>query len=401
MANLYSPSQLGITAPAGGFSQGGWYSGRQYWAGTLSDPGVIHPQSNQQGAGQAVSAEVNAQSAAQQGVSAQQLESYLQQQREASATVAPAQTYTPQTTQPATSGGGVEGAGISYTAPATINLQELYNNAYKEAGVAELETQFSTMQKQFTEAKAKNNDNPFLSEASRVGREAKLQKLFDERTANLLSDIAMKKADVEMQMNLATKQYDIDSDAAKTAFSQFNSLLDSGALQGASGQDIANITKATGISSTMIQAAINAQNAKNVKTETIKYDDGTNQGFAVINSQTGEIISKQVIAASEPTAAEVKASLGGGTTTEGGITPTQNRNYTAYARTVLVTVDKTYNTINGKLVETTNAGDKRISSQEYMQAVNDLMAKSGISQADAGQYVTQAMTDLGYVNWGK
>src|SRR3990167_7214222 len=87
---VYSPESLGIKAPAGGFSQGGWYSGRQYWGGTLSDPGVIHPSSNQQGAGQAVSAEVNRQSAAQQGVSPQQFEGYLQQQRQQSAGVQPA-----------------------------------------------------------------------------------------------------------------------------------------------------------------------------------------------------------------------------------------------------------------------------------------------------------------------
>ena len=49
----------GVTSPEGGFQQGGWYNGRQYWGGTLSSPGVINSQSNQVGAGQAVSAEVN------------------------------------------------------------------------------------------------------------------------------------------------------------------------------------------------------------------------------------------------------------------------------------------------------------------------------------------------------
>lgn len=58
MAQLYTPQQLGIKAPSGGFQQGGWYSGRQYWGGQFSDPGVINPLSNQQGAGQAVSQEV-------------------------------------------------------------------------------------------------------------------------------------------------------------------------------------------------------------------------------------------------------------------------------------------------------------------------------------------------------
>ena len=47
----YSPESLGIKPPAGGFKVGGWYSGRQYWGGTLSEPGVIHPSSDQPGAG--------------------------------------------------------------------------------------------------------------------------------------------------------------------------------------------------------------------------------------------------------------------------------------------------------------------------------------------------------------
>lgn len=54
----YNPSQIGITAPSGGFQQGGWYGGRQYWNGSLSDVGVIHPDSNQHGAGQSVSKDV-------------------------------------------------------------------------------------------------------------------------------------------------------------------------------------------------------------------------------------------------------------------------------------------------------------------------------------------------------
>jgi hypothetical protein len=77
MSGIYTPEQLGIKPPAGGFQTGGWYQGRQYWNGTFSDPGVIHPWSNQQGAGQAVSQEVKAQSAAAQGVSLQQFNDYL------------------------------------------------------------------------------------------------------------------------------------------------------------------------------------------------------------------------------------------------------------------------------------------------------------------------------------
>jgi len=74
----YTPESLGIKAPSGGFQTGGWYEGRQYWNGTLSEPGVIHPSSSQQGAGQAVSKEVVAQTAPENV-------SYIEQQRQVSA----------------------------------------------------------------------------------------------------------------------------------------------------------------------------------------------------------------------------------------------------------------------------------------------------------------------------
>jgi hypothetical protein len=126
----------------------------------------------------------------------------------------------------------------------------------------------------------------------------------------------MKKADVQTQLDLASKQYDINSQASRDALSRFDSLLSSGALAGASGQDIANLTSQTGLSSTMIQAAINAAKAKGIQTQTINWDDGTNMGFAIIDQNTGDIIKKQTIGPSKPTAAESKAAAGGGAKTQ-------------------------------------------------------------------------------------
>ena len=64
-------------APPGGFQQGGWYGGRQYWNGSFSQPGQIHTESNQQGAGELVSKEVNLQSDVVQGNQPGDIEKYL------------------------------------------------------------------------------------------------------------------------------------------------------------------------------------------------------------------------------------------------------------------------------------------------------------------------------------
>lgn len=299
----YSPESLGITAPTGGFQTGGWYNGRQYWNGTLSDPGVIHQQSNQQGAGQLVSPQVNLQSDAAQGNQPGDIERYLASQRQKSAGVAGV----------GGAGGGAGGMGTGGMSAfgtggaSALNLPELYKSLYKSSGVSDLESQFSNMTKGYNDAQSKINDNPFLSEASRVGRIQKLTTDYNNSVANIKNDIATKKADIETQLNIQTKQFDIDSQMAKQAMDQFNTLLGSGALMNATGDDIAAITRSTGLSSNMITSAINASKSSGAKTETIKYDDGTNQGFAIINSDTGEIISKQTLAGSKPTADNKKA----------------------------------------------------------------------------------------------
>lgn len=306
MANLYTPEQLGIKPPAGGFQQGGWYSGRQYWGGQLSDPGVINPLSNQQGAGQAVSKEVNAQSAAQQGVTSQQLEAYLQAERDkqAKAQITPSGTATPTPTDPTGTSLPGSGAGVGFSAPAaTLNLPDLYKGLYESQGISEIETQLANKAKAFADAQSKINDNPFLSESSRTGRIAKLTNDYNANVKNDQDLLAMKKQDIATQLDIATKQFDINSQTAKQALDQFNMLLSSGALAGASGNDIASITKATGISSSMIQAAINATKEKDRQTSVTTVDDGKNIYSVVIDTKTGQIISKQAISASKPAAA--------------------------------------------------------------------------------------------------
>lgn len=276
--------------------QGGWYDGQQYWGGTLSAPGQINSQSNQIGAGQQVSNEVIAQTnPANVGYIQQQQQKYQAPAASPTANPFPSELI-PSSTPSASS----SGAGIGYTAPTPIDLPGLYKTLSQDAGIADIEQKLYDKSVAYAEAQKKINDNPYLSEASRTGRIQKLSLDYQNEVKNEQDSLAMKKADIETQLNLQSKQFDINSQAARDALDRFNVLLETGALAGANGEDIANITRATGLSSSAIQAAVNANKAKNVQTSVVSYDDGTNQGFAVINTQTGEIINKQVVAASKP-----------------------------------------------------------------------------------------------------
>jgi hypothetical protein len=192
---------------------------------------------------------------------------------------------------------GTAGLGTTPTQE-TLNLPNLYKSLYASSGISDIEKEYSTKEKQYIEAKAQINDNPWLSEGTRVGRVAKLESLFNERTANLKNDIATKKADIETQIGLETKQFDINSQATQQAWSQLNTLLSMGALSGATGEDIANITRSTGISSDMIRSAIDASKKKDVKTSVIQStNDAGVVTVSVVNSETGEVISQKSLGA--------------------------------------------------------------------------------------------------------
>jgi hypothetical protein len=311
---VYEPGSLGIKPPSGGFQQGGWYGGRQYWNGTLSDPGVIHEASNQQGAGQVVSAEVNRQSDQAQGNKPGDIEKYLQAQRDAQAKAQPTVINRPSGAGMSTgvgasagagSGVGLAGAGLQQ---AQLNLPELYKSLTEGSGVQELENNYTQMNQEYIDAKNKINDNPFLSEATRVGRVAKIESLFAERTKDIRDQIATKKADVETKLNLEMKQFDINSQQTKMAWDQLNTLLANGALQNASGEDIATLTRATGIGSSMIYSMIDA-NKKGVDTQVIQSENDNGEvTISVIDKQTGEVISQNSLGA---VGTKTKSSSGG------------------------------------------------------------------------------------------
>lgn len=258
---------------------GGWYDGQQYWGGTLSAPGVFNTQNNQAG---------------QQGAAyvAPQDQAYIQQRQA---------TYKPSggsQEMPGITGVGATtdgtGLGMGGIAPApTLNLPGLYDELYAKSGVSEIEKSISEKTKAYNEAVASIKDNPYLSEATMTGRLSKLESKFGADTQALKNDIATKKADIEMRLNLETKQFDINSQVAKQALDQFSSLLDSGALNNANGEDIASITKSTGLSSNVILSAIQQKKLSNLSTEIKSFDDGVNEGFIIYSiDQQGNIVNQ-------------------------------------------------------------------------------------------------------------
>lgn len=280
----------GGKAPSGGFQNGGWYNGYQYYNGSFApQAGMIHPQSPQSGAGQAVSQEVNRQTSVAAGLAPNANQNFVNQQN-ATPNVVPSNVANPGGGVGGSGGGGIPG-GIGAGDPSVPDLSALYDSLYASSGIKALEADLSAKEKAKTEATGVINDNPFLAEASRVGRVAKLEQLFNERTANIKNDIATKKADVETKLNLETKQFDINSQAAQQSLSRLNTLLQGGFLDNASGEDIANLTRSTGISSDAIRGAIDASKAGKVQTQVMTSTNDAGMVTAtVINSQTGEII---------------------------------------------------------------------------------------------------------------
>lgn len=149
------------TAPAGGFQQGGWYDSRQYWNGTFSQPGQIHPESNQQGAGQMVSAEVNAQGSTAAGMDQGAYQTYINSLYGNAGSAG-------------TSGAGGTGA----TGSGNSDLDKLSSE------IKTIQDRIVEKQSEANKRIAENNANPFLSEANRIGGQRRIQEALDATIAN-------------------------------------------------------------------------------------------------------------------------------------------------------------------------------------------------------------------------
>jgi len=283
--------------------EGGWYDGRQYIKGTLSDPGVINPQSPQPGAGQLVSKEVNLQSDAAQGNKPGDIEIYLASQRKAALAGASAG-GSGMTAGGSTAGGGTLGTGA--TGKAGVNLMEEQQKLYDASGmtdinqkIKDLEASVDMKKKEADKRVAEVNENPFLSDASRVGAIAKINAgLNDSLTSdqanltNLQGQATAKTAEINQKLGIITQQFDMDKATRAENLALFNSLLGSGALQSATPQDLSNLSIQTGLPISFIQSAIGKANAADVQIEKTEDSNG-NVTFVTLDKKTGKILSQE------------------------------------------------------------------------------------------------------------
>ncbi len=302
--------------------------------------------------------------------------------------------------QPSNNGGGSSAAAAFSTPKPTINLQSVYDSAFKDSNITGLQGEADSVQKEIdarmqalAAAEADINDNPYYAEATRTGQIAKLRASaqndinnLNGRVSNAQNKVAQAKADAQVKVNLATQQYQIDSQEYQQQLQLFNTLLSSGALNSASGSDIASISTATGLSTSMVSSIIDSAKAKENKPQLITVDDGVNQKIVAVDA-TGKIINETILGASKAGAS------GGG----GGSSGVGGGGYTSGQYNQAVQVIKEVDVMN----QGNNAkkADKKLAAWEIQAAVQRLSSYLGGDIEKAKSLVVTAMNSEGYSEW--
>jgi hypothetical protein len=293
----------GGKAPAGGFQQGGWYSGYQYYNGTFApQAGVIHPESTQVGAGQAVSNDV------------------VSQTNPANVAYIAAQNAKGPVATPTTTGGGATGSsgggslastlGTGTNGQPTFDLVSATNAAYNtpeiqaaNKAVSDANAELISKQTARDTALANEADNPFYSAATLTGKQAKINAKYNadalviqNKISQAQGQVATLKADAAIKVNAALGQYNINEQSYKDQLTQFNNIVSMGGLDNASAEDIANLSVQTGIPSSMIQSIQQKSASKDTKVQIVQSTDDAGNLNLIAVDQTGKVVNTTTIA---------------------------------------------------------------------------------------------------------
>jgi hypothetical protein len=184
----------------------------------------------------------------------------------------------------------------SATSPGRFDLNKAYESAFKSKDITELEKKIEERQKAQTRASGDINDNPFYAEATRTGKLAKMEDQSQRDITTLQSQLALKQADAQVKLGVATQQYQFDRQDYQDKLAQFNTLVDTGAIANLSPTDIAGLSTTLGMSPSMIQALKTTKTksgaSRNPQAFTATDDQG-NVTISIIDLNSGALIGSQ------------------------------------------------------------------------------------------------------------
>lgn len=365
---------------------GGWYDGQQYAAnGSLAAPG----QFNSAVSGQSGQAPVqNANDAA-----------YLAGRGDTGAAGAVVGQ------QPNNGGGGgmTGGSFGGMSAPPAFDLVGVTNAAYNSPDIIaankafdDTNAQVAVRQAALAKAQSNINDNPFYSEATRVGKSASLSAkanadigVLQNQATLAQQKVASLKADAAVKVNAAMGQYNINRQQYQDTLQQFNKILDAGGLTGASPQDMANYSVATGIPYSALQSIQQKEQNDQTKTQIIPSTDANgNVTITAVDKTTGKIISQS--SAGDVSQGKFKTGAGGG----GGSTKTGSS-----AQSTKVTQQNVISEIYGTFSKIAGA-EGFVSKEDWAKMKTAALSTAGFtsSQFDSefGKFENKAGAKVGY-----
>lgn len=282
--------------------------------------------------------------------------------------------------------GGASGMPTLGAAP-TIDIQAITNSAYNTPEIQAAQKAIDDRSAALAKASAEINDNPFYSEATRVGKQRSLTdqanndiKVQQEKLATLKSDAAIK-------VNAATNQYNINNESYKQSLNTFFSLANAGGLSGASADDLSKFAISTGIPMSFLTSIQTQAKAKDNPPQLISSTDNSGQvTITAVDKNTGNIIN-QVTAGNvgkgdkpgknnTPTVAETKAQYSAWAQEDAKSGKTLQDLISYYGVSGGLTVDEIYRIYN--------------STGYYRDASNPSgVAKETLAQAKQGQFSNQ------------
>ena len=196
------------------------------------------------------------------------------------------------------SGSGSSGMSSTSSGMPTININELYQKELNSPDITNLQKEIDTKKQGYNTAVTNINDNPYASEATRVGKIRRLDESAQKEIQSLEGNLAQRKADAQVKMNIAMQQYQVDSQSYQNELNKLNMLISSGALLNANSSDIAQVAMATGLTTSMVRSIQSKMKSDQIKPQVItSTNDAGVVTVSVVDGNTGQIIGQNSLGA--------------------------------------------------------------------------------------------------------